>query len=395
MKPYEGLRVLDLTHVLAGPFCTYQLAVLGADVIKIESPDDVDMMRHEGAGGAFNSQGLGEHYMAQAAGKRAMTLNLKSPAGIQVLHGLARDADVLVENYRRGKLEALGAGYEAIAALNPRIVYCSLTGFGQTGPKGGDPAYDNVIQAFSGLMAATGTARTGPVRVGPPVLDYGSGAQAALAISAALYQRDRSGRGQRIDIAMLDAALMLMSTSVMDTLATEKAPTPPGNSSASNAGYACYPTSDGLLMLGAYTGRQQARLWQALGQPDIAAEVAALRAPEMGGRQARDMARLEAIFLTEAAAHWEELLNAAGVPAARVRTLDETLAHDQVRGRSVLQPCADAEALTVPVAGYAYDTHGPAALRPPPRHGADTDTVLSELGYAPDRVSELRRRGVV
>ena len=162
MQPFEGYRVLDLTHVLAGPFCTYQLALLGAEVIKIEPPDEPDMVRPMGPVAALNEAGLGLHYLAQSANKRAMTLDLKSSEGQEILKRLAADADVLVENYRAGALEGLGLGYAALSAINPKLIYCSMTGFGQTGPKGGHTAFDNVIQAFSGLMAATGTPEKAP-----------------------------------------------------------------------------------------------------------------------------------------------------------------------------------------------------------------------------------------
>ena len=185
-RTLDNIRVLDFTHVLAGPFCTYQLAVMGADVIKIESAQCPDMMRINGPDYKLAEQTMGLHYQAQAANKRAMTLDLKHSGSTQILDKLLLDADVLVVNYRRNAAKRLNIDYERVKGINPRLVYCSMTGFGQTGPKADHAAYDNVIQAFSGLMAATGTEAGGPTRVGPPVLDYGTGAQAALAIVSSL-----------------------------------------------------------------------------------------------------------------------------------------------------------------------------------------------------------------
>jgi crotonobetainyl-CoA:carnitine CoA-transferase CaiB-like acyl-CoA transferase len=192
MQPFEGIRVIDLTHVYAGPFCTYQLAVLGADVIKVESPQTPDMTRYEGGVASLNAQGLGTSFISQNAGKRALALDLKSEQGVAILKRFVVTADVLVENYRGGTLTRLGLGYEAMAEVNPELIYCSITGFGHAGEKSGDRAYDVIIQAFSGAMAANGEQNSPPVRIGPPMVDYGTGAQAALAISSALQNRQGS-----------------------------------------------------------------------------------------------------------------------------------------------------------------------------------------------------------
>ena len=216
MQAFDGIRILDLTHVLAGPFSTYQLALLGADVIKIESRDATDMSRETGPDDDLNEVMMGTHFMTQGSNKRAITLNLKTEEGRQIMTQLIETADVLVENFKRGTLEKLGFSYETMKQINPKIIYCSITGFGHTGPKGEDGAFDNVIQAYSGIMEATGPADDRSVMVGPPVLDYGTGAQAAFAISAALLRRERSGESQHIDISMLDCALMLMSSSVLN-----------------------------------------------------------------------------------------------------------------------------------------------------------------------------------
>jgi len=212
MRPFEGIRVIDVTHVLAGPFATYQLAVLGADVIKVEHPDDPDQSRGVGSDKALNRRKMGTSFLTQASNKRSITLDLKQEKDREILKKLVATADVFVENYRPGAFEALGLGYEALAAINPRLIYASFSAFGQAGPRGPQTAYDHVIQATSGIMAMTGTKDVHPVKLGSPVIDYATGTTGAFALAAALFQRERTGKGQRIDMAMLDVAMIMMSS---------------------------------------------------------------------------------------------------------------------------------------------------------------------------------------
>ncbi len=399
MKPLEGIRVLDLTHVLAGPFCTYQLAVLGADVIKVEPPDKPDMTREEGVVPELNDAGYGTYFQAQNAGKRAIALNLKNDTGRQILRRLIETADVLVQNYAGDALEGLGFGYDAVSAIKPDLIYCTLTGFGRTGPKANHPAYDVVIQAFSGLMSANGTPDTGPVRVGPPMVDYGTGAQAALAISAALLQRQQTGKGQRIDVSMLDAALMLMSANVTDTLTTGRPPKPHGNNHPRYAGYRTFETADGLLMVGAWTNRQLSRLLQALGETERAQQALQASRASIGDMAADDANLISRHLKARGAEQWETLLNDARVPAARVRTLDEALGHEQVKSRRVVQQTDEARAdqgpPAFPVAAFSYDHGSPDLTRPPPQVGEHTEEVLAELGFDHGDVEALRKSGIV
>lgn len=399
MKPFEGIRVIDMTHVFAGPFCTYQLAVLGADVIKVEPPGDPDMTREEGVVPELNARGMGTAYMAQNGGKRAIAVDIKTAEGIEILKKLAATADVLVENYKGGTLDALGLGYDALAAVNPQLIYCSMTGFGHTGPKGSDRAYDAVIQAYSGVMAANGEANSPPVRVGPPMVDYGTGAQAALAVSSALFQRSRTGKGQRIDVAMLDAALMSMSALVAGTQATGAPPLPHGNTHLACAGYATYETQDGLLMIGAWSNRQMGALYRLLGDADRAARTERTARSDIGSLQSEDAAFLQAVLRDKTADEWERLLNAAGVPAARVHRLDETVAEAQIASRSVLQtyPGSDQPGMpkALPVAGFTYAHGGPSLGGPPPGVGEHTAEVLAELDYDSAAIAALADRGVL
>ncbi|MGI9511439.1 MAG: CaiB/BaiF CoA transferase family protein [Anderseniella sp.] len=399
MKPLEGIRVLDLTHVLAGPFCTYQLGVLGADVIKIEPPDNPDMTREEGVVPSLNDAAYGTYFQAQNAGKRAITLNLEDAAGRDILRRLIETADVLVQNYAGDALEELGFGYDAVSAIQPGLIYCTLTGFGRTGPKANHPAYDVVIQAFSGLMSANGTPETGPVRVGPPMVDYGTGAQAALAISAALLQREKTGSGQRIDVSMLDAALMLMSANVTDTLTTGKPPQPHGNNHPHYAGYRTFETADGLLMVGAWTNRQLSRLLEALGETERARLVLEMPRASVGGMVAGDADLISSHLKARSAEQWETILNNSRVPAARVRTLDEALDHDQVKSRRVVQQAGPAHTgdgpPAFPVAAFSYDHGSPDLQRPPPHVGEHTDEVLADVGVSATEIAALRKAGTL
>jgi crotonobetainyl-CoA:carnitine CoA-transferase CaiB-like acyl-CoA transferase len=395
-RPFEGIRVLDLTHVLAGPFCTYQLAVLGAETIKIEEPGSGDIARQTGCDRALNRRLMGTGYLTQGGNKRCLTLDLKDPRGQDVLRRLARGADVLVENFRSGAMGALGLGYEDLRVLNPRLIYCSMTGFGQEGPKARDNAYDCVIQAISGLMSTTGWPGGPPVKTGAPVIDYASGLSAAFAVSAALFQRERTGRGQRIDCAMLDAALLLMSASVTACLWSGVAPRPRGND-LEYAGVSAYETQDGVLMLGSFRAGQHRRLWEALGRPDLAALASVAEQEE---HRERFATALREVMPTRTAEEWERFLAALHVPAARMRDLGEALALDQVAHRGLLHrfdagPEVD-RPLTVPVAGFRFaDGGGPRADTPPRALGADTDAVLAELGLGPDEIAALRRDRVV
>ena len=219
MRPFEGVKILDCTHVLAGPFAAYQLAVLGADVIKVEDPNEPDQSRESGADMALNKTRMGTGFLTQGSNKRSIALNLKTEGGREALKRLVRDwADVLVENYRPGAFKALGLGYDELSKLKPKLVYASMTAFGQDGPRGKQTAYDMAIQATSGFTASTGTSESGPIKTGAPVIDYATGTTGAFAIASALYQTLRTGKGQYIDMAMMDVALMMQATHITDHL---------------------------------------------------------------------------------------------------------------------------------------------------------------------------------
>jgi crotonobetainyl-CoA:carnitine CoA-transferase CaiB-like acyl-CoA transferase len=393
-RPFEGIRIIDITHVLAGPFAAYQLAVLGADVIKVEHPDDPDQSRSSGTDRALNRSQMGTSFLTQGSNKRAITLDLKEERGREILKRLVASADVLVENYRPGAFAALGLGYEAMAAINPRLVYCSISAFGQDGPRHEQTAYDHVIQATSGLMAMTGTEEVNPIKFGAPAVDYATGTMAAFALASALFQRERTGKGQRIDLAMLDVAMILMSSHLTGYLRNGAEPRPHGNKQpyATNSGY---EAKEGMVMLGASNLRQQRRLWQALERPDMAKDDNAAREAD----REREAAVLGDILKTRTAADWERFFQARHVPAARVRSMAEALHDSHVASRGVVHHHAGAPGIDgpfeVPLAAFKFAHGGPSIETPPPQIGADTDSVLAELGYAAAEIAALRAARVI
>lgn len=393
-RPFAGLRVIDTTHVLAGPFAAYQLAVLGADVIKVESPDEPDQARMQGSDRRLIEAKMGTMFLTQASNKRALTLNLKTPGGVAAMKRLVATADVFVENYRPGAFDALGLGYDALAAINPRLIYCSMSAFGQTGPRGHQTGYDNILQAMSGMMAMTGTAETAPLKCGAPVVDYATGTTGAFAIATALFQRERTGRGQHIDCSMLDVALILSGSHVTAHGWNGAHPEPHGNSFPF-ATIGCYQAQDAPFMLAASNLRQQRRLWAALGRPEMAKR----NNTERLDAHAEETAVLTATIATRTADDWEAFLQSHRVPCGRIRRMEEALADPQIPTRALLHRHAPAPGLdrplTVPVAAFRLREGGPSVETAPRQVGADTDAVLQEIGYGAEEIVELRAAGAI
>jgi crotonobetainyl-CoA:carnitine CoA-transferase CaiB-like acyl-CoA transferase len=394
MRPYEGIKIVDVTHVLAGPFAAYQLALLGADVIKVEDPNDPDQSRHTGSDADLNRLGMGTGYLTQGSNKRCITLNLKTEKGREILKALAKDADVFIENYRAGAFRALGLGYEDLAKLNPRLIYCSMTAFGQDGPRGGQTAYDHAIQATSGITACTGTPETAPMKCGSPIIDYATGTMAAFALSSALFQRERTGRGQYIDSSMLDVALMLQASHITGYTYTGKPIPLKGNGHAYATGN-LYDTREGKVQLAASNHRQNDRFYEAIGRPDLGGTDYETRTKN----HAAEKAVVEKIMMEKTAQEWEDYLQSKHVPATRLRRMEEAIDDPQLRTRSLLHkheraPGVD-KPFTVPVTAFKFAHGGARVDTPPPRLGEHNEEVLKSLGYSDADIAAMGAQGAI
>jgi crotonobetainyl-CoA:carnitine CoA-transferase CaiB-like acyl-CoA transferase len=396
MRPFEGIKILDCTHVLAGPFAAYQLAVLGADVIKVDDPNEPDQSRESGGDPALNKAMMGTGFLTQGSNKRAIALDLKTEGGREVLKRLVAEwADVLVENYRPGAFKALGLGYEDLARLNPTLIYASMTAFGQDGPRGGQTAYDHAIQATSGITASTGTEASGPIKAGAPMVDYATGTMGAFAISAALFQRLRTGQGQYVDLAMLDVAMILQGSHVTDYLHSGHHPKRAGNVMRF-ASTSAFPAKEGMIQLAASNARQHRRFYEAIGDPEEAKRASL---DERHDRRAEKLAAVAEKMKERTADEWETYLQSRHVPAARVRELREALADPHLKTRGVLHRHAEVpgvgKPVTVPLAAFKFAHGGPSIERPPARVGEHTAQVLSAVGYTREQIEALRRSGAI
>ena len=397
-RPLEGIRVLDLTNVLAGPFCCHQLAHLGAEVIKVEVPGRGDLARQLGADPALNEKLMGVSFLAQNAGKKSVTLNLKSAAGKDLLKRLVRSADVLVENFRPGVMARLEVGYEVLKAENPGLVYCAISGFGQDGPLRDLPAYDQIIQGLSGVMSITGAPETAPYRVGTPICDTIGGLTAAFAVAAALQGRERSG-GTFIDVSMLEATLATMGWVVSNWLIAGVRPQPQGNENVTSAPSGAFETAEGLLNIAANKQEQWEVLCRHLGREDL------LDHPDYRTREDRKANRfalkaaLEESLAAKPARDWARELNRLGVPAGAVFAVPDILAHPQIAERGMIArfeavPGAGRE-VRVLRTGVKLDGAAPAVEAPPPRLGADNAEVYAALGLSEAEIETLKREGAI
>ena len=379
--PLADVTVVDLTQVFAGPYCTYQLALLGARIIKVEPPGG-EVTRHGGAVAELAAQGLGLAYCTQNADKDCIEIDLKDPAGVAKVLELVAEADIFVQNYRPGVAERLGLGESVVRSVNSTVIYCSISAYGGEGPIGHRPAYDHVVQAMSGIMQTTGTDEMGPVKVGAPYVDYATGLNAAFAVMAALRERDRTGEGQVVDVAMLDTALNLMANNLVTTATTANEIPKLGNEAASRApSSGCFAAADGvLIMLAANNERQFARLCAALGHPEWI-EDPRWRHPESRAEH-QDALRveIEAAFLRRNAADWETQFDEAGIPASRVRSLGEVVAEGQPEARQLLKEVPVGAASTVvslPAIGFRLNGDSLQPTRAPGKSGQDNEKYLT------------------
>jgi crotonobetainyl-CoA:carnitine CoA-transferase CaiB-like acyl-CoA transferase len=333
-RPLHGVRVLDLTNVLAGPYCSYHLMLLGAEVVKIERPGDGDLARKLGPEPELNDAGIGASFLAQNAGKKSVELDLKDATDREIFEGLLREADVLLENFRAGVLSRIGYDSETLHRINPRLVYCAISGFGQTGPMREAPAYDQIIQGLSGMMSVTGTPQTAPLRVGFPVSDTIGGLVAAMTIAAALAGRARTGKGVCLDVSMLETSLSAMGWAASNYLVSGVPPAPMGDQNATAAPSGTFHAADGALNIAANRQEQFETLCRLIGRTDLITDT------RFAEREARKQHRnvlneeINTALRGRTAAEWEERLSAAGVPAARILTVPQAMELEQldVRG---------------------------------------------------------------
>ncbi|MGE5463405.1 MAG: CaiB/BaiF CoA transferase family protein [Syntrophothermus sp.] len=397
MKLLEGIRVLDLTNVLSGPFATLHLALLGAEVIKIENPEGGDLARKLGNVPQYNKQLLGTSFLAQNANKKSLTLNLKAEEGKEIFRQLARTADVVVENFRPGVMARLGFSYEELCKLNPKIVYCAISGFGQNGPDAFKPAYDQIIQGLSGVMAINGDERLNPLRAGFPVCDTVGGLNATFAIMAALFHRERTGEGQFIDIALLDSIMPLMGWVAANLLIGGQQPALLGNDNFTAAPSGMFRTKDGHINIAANQQEQWENLADELGLDELKTD------PRFQERDTRKANRclltplLEARLTEETTAHWVQVLNAKGIPTGDVLSLEAALTSEQARHRQVLAEVEQPQIGSIKIFNLtARFSKTPGCIEtPPPVLSQHTQQILTELGYSAEEQKALKEKMVV
>ena len=393
-QPLKGIRVLDLTRVLAGPYCAMLLGDMGAEVIKIEEPDRGDDTR----GWPPFASGESTYFMSVNRNKKSVTLNLKAPEGRELLKRLAKKSDVLLENFRTGTMEKLGLGYATLSRLNPKLVYCAMSGFGESGPESHRGGYDLIVQAESGVMDLTGFADGPPVKVGNSIADLVAGMSGAHGVTLALLVRQRTKRGQKVEIAMLDVMAALLTYQAGMYLNAGRTPARRGNEHPSIVPYEVFKAADAYLVIGAANDSLWERCCAALERPELAKESRYATVASRVEHRATLVPRLNEILGARPAADWLKRLEAAGVPAGRIRTVPEVCESEHLKARGMVVALAHPKAGTVKMMGVPIRLHGTPG-RPTtaaPLLGADTESVLTRvLGVRRADVRRLRDAGVV
>lgn len=398
-QPLKGIRILDATHVLAGPFASYQLSLLGADVIRVEHPGGLDITRNNDWDQSRAQAQMGVGFLGVNGNKRSLAVDLKTEAGREVFKAVALTCDVVLENFRPGKMASLGLGAEDLRGLKPELIYASLTGFGQSGPLIDRPAYDHIVQGMSGVMSVTGTEESGPLRAGFPLVDYLAGLMGAFAITAALFQRAQTGKGDVVDVSMLDAALATMGTNIVEWTVAERRPVRPGNKPYSGSPFSgCYDTKDGMIVVVGNTMAQATALAMLCGMEDVLAD------PRMGKWHAHPeltdelSGKFAEFFATKTALEWEEELNALSIPCGKVREIPEVLEEPHIKGRNMVQDVfspALGKMLSLPGLGALIGGENGRVRTPPPGVGEHSADVLREAGYDDGAIEKLNKEGVI
>jgi CoA:oxalate CoA-transferase len=397
MKLLENIRVLDMTNVLSGPFATMHLAHLGAEVIKIENPNGGDLARKLGNVPDLNKELMGTSFLAQNSNKKSVTLNMKEDSGKEIFTRLLKTADVLVENFRPGVLTRLGFPYEKMKEINPKLVYCAISGFGQTGPDAKKPAYDQIIQGLSGVMAINGDERLNPLRAGFPVCDTVGGLNAAFSIMAALFHRERTGEGQAVDVALLDSIMPLMGWVAANLLIGGKQPVLMGNDNFTAAPSGSFKTKNGYINIAANKQEQWEALTEVLGVEELKTD------PRFQERDTRKANRKELTPLLEAkleekeTLHWVDALNKRGIPSGDILTLEDALNAEQVTHRDTIATVNEPGIGDLKVFNMtAKFSSTPASIEaPPPRLSAHTNEILGSIGYSEEDIAALKEQGVI
>jgi crotonobetainyl-CoA:carnitine CoA-transferase CaiB-like acyl-CoA transferase len=395
-RPFEGVKILDFTQVLAGPYASYQLALLGADVIKVERREGEDMRRTP-LSREWSERGLAPGFVAVNGNKKSLTLDLTKPEGIEIVKKLAAQADVVMENFRPGVMDKLGIGYAALSAINPRLIYCAVSGFGQTGPERLSAGYDGKMQALSGIMAITGHEQTGPTRAGFAVCDVLSGLTAAFGLASALFQRTHTGKGQLVDVSMLEASLACLSGPIADFSVAGHRQQLSGNQAVSRKPTAnLFKAGDGYLLLAVNNDKQYRALMAALDREDSLQDP---RFIDWFARQENEQALravIEEALATKSPREWEKILDAAGAPCASIWKVEEVIDHPQILTRGAIQDI-DTPYGRLRLAGSGFRlAHGEGRLDTmAPALGSHTDEVLSTIGYDESATADLRAKGVV
>jgi CoA:oxalate CoA-transferase len=386
--PLAGVRVIDMTHMLAGPYCTWLLGALGAEVIKVELPGRGDFTR----GIAPFLEGKSIYFLSVNRNKRSIAIDLKHPEGREILIRLTGTADVLVENNRPGVMKRLRIDYDSLAAINQRLVYASISGFGQTGPYSARPAFDAVIQAMSGLMSVTGEEGGPPVRVGASVGDISSALFGAVGILAALQQRHRTGRGAYVDIAMLDAQVAVLENAVARFLNAGDVPRRIGSRHPLIAPFQAFPTKDEPIVVCVDTEDQWERLCRVLDRPNLLSEPMFKDGNTRVANHAALEPILEEVFRTRGRAEWLALLEAASVPAGPINSIPDVVDDPQIAARKMVANVGGGSFAAQPIRMASHENW---PENPAPALGQHTDEVLAEVGYDANEISRLRSLGVV
>jgi crotonobetainyl-CoA:carnitine CoA-transferase CaiB-like acyl-CoA transferase len=382
--------------VLAGPYASYQLALLGADVIKVERREGEDMRRTP-LSREWAERGLAPGWQAINGNKKSLTLDLAKPEAVAIVKKLVAEADVVMENFRPGVMDKLGIGYAALAEINPKLIYCAISGFGQTGPERASPGYDGKIQALSGIMAITGHEETGPTRAGFAVCDVLTGSTAAFGVSSALFQRSRTGTGQLVDVSMLEATLAFLAGQVADYSVAGHRQKLSGNQAVSRKPTAnLFKAGEGYLLLAVNNEKQYIALMQALGRADTFGDP---RFADWFSRQENEPALraiIEGALAARSARDWEKILEAAGAPCASIWTIEDVIDHPQIAARGAIQEI-DTPYGRLRFAGSGFQlAHGGGRLDTmAPALGAHTDEVLGGIGFDADAIADLRARDVI